>query len=91
MTMTKRDLIQSVQNETQFSKKQSTEIVESVIEYISSSLEKGADVLILGFQKFQVKEKNTRKGWNPATGEPMILPERKVVSFRGGLKDRMNG
>ena len=92
MTVTKQKLIESIQSQTEFSKKQSTELVESVIEYISSSLENGEDVLISNFGKFQVKEKNARKGRNPSTGEQMILPARKVVSFRASnnFKDKIN-
>jgi integration host factor subunit alpha len=93
MTVTKQQLIESIQNGTEFSKKQSTELVESVIEYIAGSLEKGEDVLISGFGKFQVKEKNARRGRNPSTGEPMNIPERKVVTFKlsGNLKEKLNG
>ena len=92
MTVTKQQLIESIQSQTEFSKKQSTELVESVIEYISSSLENGEDVLISNFGKFQVKEKNARKGRNPSTGESMIIPERKVVTFSvsNNLKDKIN-
>ena len=92
MTVTKQQLIETIQSQTEFSKKQSTELVESVIEYISSSLENGEDVLISNFGKFQVKEKNARKGRNPSTGESMIIPERKVVTFSvsNNLKDKIN-
>ena len=92
MTVTKQRLIESIQNQTEFSKKESAELVESVIEYITRSLENGEDVLISNFGKFQVKEKNARKGRNPSTGEPMMLPARKVVTFNvsGNLKDKIN-
>ena len=92
MTVTKQQLIESIQNQTEFSKKQSADLVESVIEYITSSLENGEDVLISNFGKFQVKEKNARKGRNPSTGEPMIIPARKVVTFNvsNNLKDKIN-
>ena len=92
MTVTKQQLIESIQNGTEFSKKQSADLVESVIEYIADSLLNGEDVLISGFGKFQVKEKNARKVRNPSTGEPMILPARKVVTFKvsGNLKDKIN-
>jgi integration host factor subunit alpha len=43
------------------------------LELIKSSLESGNDVLVSGFGKFCVKEKNERKGRNPATGEDAIL------------------
>lgn len=73
--------------------KESFEIVETVIELIKSSLENGDDVLISGFGKFCVKEKNERKGRNPATGDDMMLRPRKVVTFKcsGKLRDMLNG
>ena len=92
MTVTKQQLIESIQNNTEFSKKQSADLVESVIEYIAGSLVNGEDVLISNFGKFQVKEKNARNGRNPSTGKPMVLPARKVVTFKvsGNLKDKIN-
>ena len=92
MTVTKQQLIESIQNGTELSKKQSADLVESVIEHIAGSLENGEDVLISGFGKFQVKEKNSRNGRNPSTGEPMNIPARKVVTFKvsGNLKDKIN-
>jgi len=49
-------------------------------------------VLVSGFGKFSVKEKNERKGRNPATGEDMMLAPRKVVTFKcsGKLRESVN-
>ncbi len=73
--------------------KKSKETVEILLEIIKRSLESGGDVLISGFGKFCVKEKKERKGRNPATGEPIMLEPRKIVTFRcsGKLRDRING
>ncbi|MGA2940033.1 MAG: HU family DNA-binding protein [Syntrophobacteraceae bacterium] len=49
---------------------------------IKQSLQNGEDVLIIGFGKFSVKEKHQRVGRNPQTGEPTMLPPRKVVTFK---------
>jgi integration host factor subunit alpha len=67
--------------------------VESLIEIIKSTLESGEDVLVSGFGKFCVKEKNERKGRNPATDEDLMLPARRVVTFKcsGKLRERLNG
>ena len=48
--------------------------------------------MILGFGKFQVREKGQRRGRNPATGEDMILEPRRVVTFKcaGKLRDMIN-
>ena len=65
---------------------------EKLLEIIKSTLESGEDILVSGFGKFCVNEKNKRKGRNPATGEDLMLPSRKVVTFNysGKLRQRMN-
>jgi integration host factor subunit alpha len=92
MALTKADIINAVQVEEGLTKQQSTEIIEALIEIIKSTLETGEDVLISGFGKFCVREKNERKGRNPATGNDLMLSPRKVVTFKcsGKLRDRIN-
>jgi integration host factor subunit alpha len=93
MVLTKKQIIEEVMNRNGFTRKKSTETVEILLEIIKRSLESGEDVLISGFGKFCVKEKKERKGRNRATGEPMMLEPRKVVTFKcsGKLRDRING
>jgi integration host factor subunit alpha len=79
MTLTKDHLIDAISKENGFQKKQSLEIVETLIELIKSSLASGDGVLISGFGKFCVKAKGERKGRNPATAEDMKLAARRVV------------
>lgn len=92
MALTKADIISTISDELGFSKRQSIDIVDSLLEIIKKSLETGDDVLVSGFGKFCVKEKNARKGRNPATGQDMMLSPRKVVTFKcsGKLRDRIN-
>ena len=68
-------------------------MVESILETIKESLEFGEDVLNSGFGKFCVKNKNPRRGRNPATGEDLPLGVRRVIVFRCStvLKDKLNG
>ena len=91
-TLTKADIISSVQTENGYSLKKSNKIVETLLETIKTSLESGEDVMISGFGKFQVKDKKERRGRNPVTDEDMILPARRVVTFKcsGRLRDRIN-
>ena len=93
MVLTKKQIIEEVMNRNGFTRKKSKETVEILSEIIKRSLESGGDVLISGFGKFCVKEKKERKGRNPATGEPIMLEPRKIVTFRcsGKLRDRING
>ena len=92
MALTKADIIQTVSEASGFSKKQSMETVETLLEIIKRTLEGGEDVLISGFGKFCVKDKRQRRGRNPATGSAMTLDARRVVTFKcsGRLRDKIN-
>ena len=93
MALTKSHLIDAIAEQNGFTKKKSTETVETILEIIKSTLASGEDVLISGFGKLCVKEKGERRDRNPATGEDKILPPRRVVTFRcsGKLRDKING
>lgn len=92
MTLTKARIVDSVQSRTGFSRKHSADMIENLLDIIKKTLENGEDVVVSGFGKFCVKEKNKRRGRNPATGEDMMLDSRRVVTFKcsGVLKDRIN-
>jgi len=91
MALTKQNIVAQV-NKMGYNQKDSVFIVETLIEIIKRSLEEGDDVLISGFGKFCVKEKKQRKGRNPATGDDLLLRERRVITFKcsGKLRDRIN-
>lgn len=92
MALTKSDIVAKV-HDLGFTKKKSVDIIETLLEIIKSTLGKNDDVLISGFGKFCVKQKNQRRGRNPATGADLILEERKVVTFKcsGKLRKKING
>jgi integration host factor subunit alpha len=92
MTFTKAHIIKSVMDQNGYTKKQSTDVIDTLLEIIKSNLESGEDVMISGFGKFCFKQKRERRGRNPATGEDMILAPRKVVTFKcsGKLRDKIN-
>ena len=93
MTLTKTHIIQEIADQNGYTKKQSIEVVETLLEIIKSTLASGEDVMISGFGKFCVKKKRKRKGRNPATGRSMMLAPRRVVTFKwsGKLRDKING
>ena len=93
MTLTKIQIVESIQKGIGIPKNKSTEIVEILIEIIKNTLASGEDVMISNFGRFCVKEKSERKGRNPATGDDLMLEPRKVVTFKcsGKLRDRVNG
>ena len=92
MALTKNEIVATVQ-ELGFTKKKSVDIIESLLEIMKSTLEKSEDVLVSGFGRFCVKNKRKRRGRNPATGEDLILRERKVITFKcsGKLRYKING
>ncbi|MBW1703534.1 MAG: integration host factor subunit alpha [Deltaproteobacteria bacterium] len=92
MTLTKAAIIDKIYNQCGFSKSESIQLTEKLLEIIKSTLDKGEDVLISGFGKFYVQAKKKRKGRNPQTGEDMILDDRKVIVFKcsGKLREKMN-
>jgi integration host factor subunit alpha len=92
MALTKSDIVTKV-HELGFTKKKSVDIIETLLETIKGTLEKNEDVLISGFGKFCVKDKQQRRGRNPATGADLMLKERKVVTFKcsGKLREKING
>ena len=91
MALTKNDIVAKV-HDLGFTKKQAVNTVESLLEIIKDTLEKGDDVLVSGFGKFCVKDKKKRRGRNPATGSDLTLKERRVVTFKcsGKLRDSIN-
>ena len=93
MTLTKAEIINSIYNQCGFSKNKSTAMTETILETIKSTLQSDEDVLITGFGKFCVKEKDERRGRNPSTGDDLTLKARRVVTFKcsGVLRDKMNG
>ena len=90
--MTKADLIESVYLKTGFSKKESAEIVETVFDLIKTTLEDGEKIKIAGFGNFVVKEKATRRGRNPQTGEEIEITARRILTFKPSqvLKNAIN-
>lgn len=93
MTLTKAMIIDVIHNQLGYPKNKSAELLEILLEIMKGTLEKGEDVLISGFGKFCVKDKQERRGRNPATGDDMILSKRRVVTFRCShlLRSKING
>jgi len=93
MALTKTDFIETIRSNNGLTVKQSTDIVETIISTMKDTLSTGDDVLISGFGKLCVKEKAERKGRNPSTGGDLMLPSRRVVTFKcsGKLKEKING
>ena len=91
-TLTRMDLSESVFKEVGLSRNESADLVESVLEKISTSLVSGEQVKISSFGTFSIRQKNARVGRNPKTGEEAPIPPRRVLTFRPShlMKDRVS-
>jgi len=80
--MTKADIVERIYEKVGFSKKEATDVVESIFEIIKEHLERGEKVKISGFGNFGLNSKRPRKGRNPQTGEENVISGRRVLSFK---------
>ena len=92
MALTKDKLVSRLQTQLGWSKQESRQAVERLFEIIKDTLANGEDLLISGYGKFSVRQKNARRGRNPQTKESLILSARKVLVFKasGVLRERIN-
>jgi DNA-binding protein HU-beta len=58
--------------------------VDSMIELITETLEKGENVTFVGFGSFKVVQRAARRGKDPRTQEDIEIPARKVPVFKAG-------
>jgi integration host factor subunit alpha len=86
MALTKADFAEKLFNELGLNKREAKEMVELFFEEIKRSLEEGKQVKISGFGKFELRDKSSRPGRNPKTGEEIPITARRVVTFRSGQK-----
>jgi integration host factor subunit alpha len=82
MTLTKADIVAEVYGQGHLTKAEAAAAVERGLDLVKDALALGEEVLVSGFGKWSVRQKAERRGRNPQTGEPLILPPRKVVTFR---------
>lgn len=80
--MTKAEIVEQIYEKIGFSKKESADIVELVFDTIKDTLSKGEKIKISGFGNFVVRQKRSRVGRNPQTGETIEITARKVLTFR---------
>ena len=92
MALTKDKLVSRLQTQLGLTKQESRQAVERLFEILKDTLANSEDLLISGYGKFSVKQKNARRGRNPQTKEALMLKARKVLVFKasGVLRKRMN-
>jgi len=91
--MTKVDLAEKIQTRTGLTKKDSAEMLETVLSIMKSTLESGENMKISGFGSFIVKQKADRRGRNPQTGETITIEARQILTFKPSvlLRQAING
>jgi integration host factor subunit alpha len=90
-TVTRANLSDAVYQEVGLSRKESEELVDSVLNEISDALVRGEKVKLSSFGSFMVRQKGERVGRNPKTGEEAPILPRRVLIFRAShaLKERV--
>ena len=90
--MNKAELVNAVASAANLSKADAGRAVDAVVGSVTSALQRGEQVSIIGFGTFSVKERAARTGRNPQTGAPIEIAAAKIPSFKAGkaLKDACN-
>jgi integration host factor subunit alpha len=82
MSTTKSQIIDRVHSEIGFSKKEASDLVDLVFNVIKETLARGEKVKISGFGNFVIRDKSSRVGRNPQTGDAMQISARRVLTFK---------
>ena len=91
--MKKVDIATRIADKIDITKAKAEDAVNTILDEVKQALAEGESVIIRRFGTFQVREKNTRLGRNPKTGEKAEIPARRVVRFKSGkpFRDAVNG
>lgn len=85
-TLTKAELTELIFAQVGLSKREAKELVDAFFAEISAALEAGEEVKLSGFGNFLTRDKSSRPGRNPKTGEPIPISARRVVTFHASQK-----
>ena len=90
--MKKSELIEAIAASADIPKAAAGRALDAMVDNITGALQKGDQVVLVGFGTFAVKERAARTGRNPQTGAEIQIAAAKVPSFKAGkaLKDAVN-
>ena len=90
-TLTRADLAETINRKMGFSRAESLDMVEAILEKMCAALSRGENVKISGFGSFVLRDKRERVGRNPKTGIEVPITPRRVLTFRASqlLKERI--
>ncbi len=93
MALARADMANSLFNAIGVNKREARELVDLFFQELEACLADGEQVRLSGFGNFYLRDKNERPGRNPKTSEKVLIPARRVVTFRAGqkLKARVEG
>ncbi len=87
-TLTKADMVDHLTFRLRMTRQDARKLVDAFFGEISQSLADGKEVKLSGFGNFELKDKKSRPGRNPKTGEVIPVKARRVVTFKAGQKFR---
>ena len=79
--MNKVDLVRAAMERFELSRKDAVALIDGVFEDIQAAVCSGEAVKIPGFGQFKVRDRAARIARNPATGEPVKVPAKRVFKF----------
>ena len=90
--MTKAELVEEVSGKTGLPKKQAEIVVNTVFESIVETLKTGEKIELRGFGSFRIRQRDSRMGRNPKTGEKVEVPAKRIPYFKPGkeLRELLN-
>ncbi|MDR9391058.1 MAG: HU family DNA-binding protein [Trueperaceae bacterium] len=90
-TVSKADLVTTVSEETGLKKKDVKDVMDAMLDQVTTSLDKGAKVQLTGFGTFEVRARKARTGVKPGTTEKIKIPSSKYPAFKPGksLKEKV--
>lgn len=90
--MRKTDIATRIHQEAGISAEKAATVLDWVLELFKFTLQQGEPISIPNFGAFTVRNKASRRGRNPSTGEPVVISARRVVTFRASphLKTAVN-
>jgi integration host factor subunit beta len=90
--MTKAELVEEVSEKTGLPKKQAEIVVNTVFESIVETLKTGEKIELRGFGSFRIRQRDSRMGRNPKTGEKVDVPAKRIPYFKPGkeLRELLN-
>ena len=89
--MNKSELVYEVTNRLDVTRTEAEDVIDCFLDLIAENLANGDKVVLSGFGTFEIRNRVSRSGVNPRTGERIDIPCQKTPAFKVGkiLKDKL--